>query len=182
MTKILSILFILSGLLWTCGVLANGGDQRVVDGKYLINLSRAPFTPHTGDKVSFLASFVDLEKDRLIKEDLIVTVRIARLGGTGTEKRTFIFEKEKIPVKGGILELPYTFAENGLHEIFFDFTFTSNPQNFYEAPDFLLDVQKPLNRYSINQVLTAVLSGFVVGLFAGWFIKRAVSNAVWVIF
>ncbi|TSC74436.1 MAG: hypothetical protein G01um101433_1064 [Parcubacteria group bacterium Gr01-1014_33] len=149
---------------------ANGGDQRVVDGKYLINLSRAPFTPHTGDKVAFLASFVDMEKNKLVSEDLIVSVRIAKLGGVGRDMRTFLFEKEEIAVKGGILELPYTFTENGLHEIFFDFAFASNPQKVYEAPDFLIDVQKPLNGYRVHQILIGIFGGLVIGFIGGWFV------------
>lgn len=178
MSKILSILFILSVLVYGYSVLANGGDQRVVDGKYLINLSRAPFTPRVGDKVAILASFVDIEKNKLVSEDIIVAIRIAKLGGVGTDKRTFLFEKEKISVKGGVLELPYTFTQSGLHEIFFDFAFASNPEKIHEAPDFLLDVQRPLNGYDLNQVLMAVFGSFVVGLIAGWFIKRIVSGKV----
>lgn len=174
MVKILSILFILSGLLWNYSALANGGDQRVVDGKYLINLSRAPFTPRVGVKTSFLASFVDIEKNKLVSEDLIVTIRIAKLGGIGTEKRTFTFVKEQMSVKWGILELSYTFTESGLHEIFFDFAFASNPEKVYEAPDFLLDVQKSVSGYNTSQVLIAVLGGFIIGLLAGWFSKRIV--------
>ena len=178
MIKILAILFILFGLLLGYSVLANGGDQRVVDGKYLINLSRAPFTPRIGDKVALLASFVDIEKNKLISEDLIVSIRIAKLGGIGTDKRTFLFEKEKIPVRGGVLELSYTFMESGLHEIFFDFAFASNPSKVYEAPDFLLDVQKSPNGYNTNQILIAVVGGFVAGLIGGWFVKRIVNGRV----
>ena len=178
MIKILAILFILFGLLLGYSVLANGGDQRVVDGKYLINLSRAPFTPRIGDKVALLASFVDIEKNKLISEDLIVSIRIAKLGGIGTDKRTFLFEKEKIPVRGGVLELSYTFMESGLHEIFFDFAFASNPSKVYEAPDFLLDVQKSPNGYNTNRILIAVVGGFVAGLIGGWFVKRIVNGRV----
>ncbi|MBI2591203.1 MAG: hypothetical protein HYW34_00820 [Candidatus Brennerbacteria bacterium] len=151
--------------------LANGGDQRIVDGKYFINLSRSPFTPRIGDNVSFLASFADIEKNKLISEDLIVAVRIARLGDIGTGKRIFIFEKEKILVTGGILELPYSFAGSELHEIFFDFAFASNPQKIYKAPDFLIDVQGQSNRYNANQILMAIFGGFVVGLFVERLIK-----------
>lgn len=176
MIKILSILFILFGFLWSYSVLANGGDQRVVDGKYLINLSRAPFTPRVGDKVAFLASFVDVEKNKLVGEDLIVTIRIAKFSGIGTEKRTFLFEKEKISVKDGIFELPYVFTKSGLHEIFFDFAFVSSPEKVYEAPDFLLDVQKSVSGYNTNQVLVAVLVSFIIGLLAGRFGKRIVSG------
>ena len=114
----------------------------------------------------------------MVNEDLVVTVRIAKLGGVGTDKRTFLFEKEKIPVKGGILELPYTFTESGLHEIFFNFTLASSPQKIYEAPDFLLDVQKQPDGYGTNQILMAVFSSFVVGLAVGWFVKRIVSSRV----
>lgn len=55
---------------------ANGGDQRVVDRKYFINLSRSPFTPRVGVKVAILPSFFDIEKSKLIAEDLLVRVRI----------------------------------------------------------------------------------------------------------
>jgi len=65
---------------------ANGGDQRIVDNLYFINLSRAPFTPRVGVKTSFLVSFVDIQKDKLIAEDLIINIRISKLGGAGTNK------------------------------------------------------------------------------------------------
>ncbi len=168
---------VFSLLLFTPLVLANGGDQRIVDNKYFINLSRAPFTPRVGIKTSMLASFVDIQKNKLIADDLIVKVQISKFGGSGSTKRTFIFEQNNVPVKGGILELPYTFTESGLHEIFFDFAFASNPQKIYEAPDFLLDVQKPLNGYNTNQILITVFSSFVVGLIAGWFAKRIVLRS-----
>lgn len=157
--------------------LANGGDQRVVDGKYLINLSRAPFTPRVGVKTSMLASFVDIQKDKLIAEDLIVNVRIAKLGGE-QGKREFLFEKNNITVKGGVLELSHTFTDSSLHEVFFNFAFASNPQKIYEAPDFLMDIQKPFNEYDANQVLIAVLGSLVMGLIVGWFAKRMVSRWV----
>lgn len=57
--------------------------------------------------------------------------------------------------------------ESGLHEIFFDFAFASNPQKIYEVPDFLIDVQKPdvisLNLYTkITLVAIGFMAGFVV--------------------
>lgn len=149
---------------------ANGGDQRVVENKYLINFSRAPFTPRIGIKTSFLASFVDIQKNKLISEDLIARVRIARLGGS--DKREFLFEKNDVKVSGGVLDFSYTFVDAGLHEIFFDFVFASNPQKVYEAPDFLLDVQNPVGGYSISKILIAVLGSFATGLLTGWFVKK----------
>ena len=159
--------------------LANGGDQRVVDGRYLINLSRAPFTPRAGEKVSMLISFVDIQKNKLIREDLTARIRIAKLGGIGTERRTFFFEQSGIGVQGGVLEFPYVFAEPGLHEVFIDFTFASNPQEVHEVPDFLLDVQKaeitsPPGRLG----LVGALLGIAIGFLAGWFGRRMVGAAV----
>lgn len=149
-------------------VFANGGDQRVVENKYFINLSRAPFTPRVGVQTSFLASFVDIQKNKLISEDLIVKVRIAKQGGAGG-KREFIFEQDNMVVKGGILELKYTFNNPGLHEIFFDFAFASNPERIYEVPDFLIDVQKQSEN---NRYLWKVVIGSLTGFILGWFLKK----------
>lgn len=151
---------------------ANGGDQRIVEGKYYINLSRAPFTPRAGLKISFLASFADIQKNKLIDEDLIVNIRIARLGGSGADKRTFIFEQDNLNVRGGVLEFPYTFMNSGLHEIFFDFAFASDPQKVYEAPDFLLDVQKLATPKKIDIFsIFFLLIGSLLGFMGGWGIK-----------
>lgn len=165
------LIFVL--LLMPLVMFANGGDQRVVDGRYLINLSRAPFTPRVGVRTSMLASFVDIQNNRLIAEDIIVTIRIAKLGGTGTNKRDFLFRKDGISVKGGILELPYTFAESGLHEIFFNFAFASNSQDVYEAPDFLIDVQSPsLTQIQNRNVIFLIAGGILCGMAIGWFMRR----------
>lgn len=153
-------------------VSANGGDQRLVErGKYYINLSRAPFTPRIGIKTSFVASFFDVGANRLISKDLTVRVRISKLGDA--PKGKFVFEQDNIVVRGGVLEFSYIFNEVALHEIFFDFALTSNPEKIYEAPDFLLDVQKQPGGYSINQILMTVFGGFAMGLVVGWFIKKS---------
>lgn len=152
---------------------ANGGDQRVVEGKYLVNLARAPFTPRVGEGIAMLVSFVDIQKDALISEAIIVKLRIAKLGGIGTEKRTFVFERDDIAVSGGVLEFPYKFGEPGLHEIFFDFAFAANPGRLYEVPDFLIDVQGssiPDRRGQLAFIGTA--AAVLVGFGLGWFMGR----------
>lgn len=175
-----SILFVLFIIVFSVPtfVFANGGDQRVVEGKYLINLSRAPFTPQVGEKTAMLPSFFDLEKNKLIAEDLIVKVRIARLGGAGLEKRTFIFEKDGIVVHGGVLEgLSYIFADTGLHEVFFDFAFASDPQKIYEAPDFLLDIQEQSQSEKSDRTLffSIMLGLTILGFLLGWVTRSKVK-------
>lgn len=154
---------------------ANGGDQRVVESKYLINLARSPFTPRVGEKTAMLISFVDLKTNKLISEDLVAKIRIAKLGGIGSAKREFLLEKIDILVRGGVLEFPYTFGDIGLHEIFLDFVLSSDPQKIYESPDFLMDVQNKesqlnMNRFIIGFMLSSVVGialGFMFGLWLG---------------
>lgn len=149
-------------------VFANGGDQRVVDNTYLINLSRAPFTPRVGVKTSMLASFVDIQKNKLVADDIIVSVRITKLGGSGSDKKMLFFEEKNKTVKGGILELSYTFGDTGLHEIFFDFALASNPQKIYNAPDFLIDVQQAHEAISpIRDILFFIAGGMIGAIVMG---------------
>lgn len=154
-------------------VLANGGDQRLVEDKYLINVSRAPFTPQVGVKTSMLASFLDIQKSKLIAEDIVVNVRIAKLGEVGTDKRQFLYEQNGLEVRGGVLELSYIFQEEGLHEIFFDFAFASDPKKVYEVPDFLIDVQnknKPAG--NTNKLVLIAFVSIAAGFLAGWFTRN----------
>ena len=153
--------------------LANGGDQRVVENKYLINLSRSPFTPRVGVQTAMLPSFFDIEKNKLVAEDLLVKVRIYRFGGSGEEKRVLLFERDNILVRGGVLEgLSYTFAKPGLHEIFFDFAFVSNPQKVYEPPDFLLDIQKQETPEEKNVLILVGIASVLISGIIGWLIGR----------
>lgn len=173
-TTVLLILFVI--LVATDVVFANGGDQRVVENKYLINLSRAPFTPRVGVKTSFLASFVDLQKNKLISEDLIVKIRISKLGDA--PKGKFIFEQDNIAVKRGVLEFPYTFSEAVLHEIFFDFAFASNPEKVYSAPDFLLDIQRPKSPERDGLLFLIAIISALVGGIAGLLIGRKIKTSL----
>lgn len=150
--------------LWPVVAFANGGDERVVAGKYLINLSRSPFTPQVGTKTAMLISFAELAADRLVAEDLLAKIRIGRLGQTGTP-----FEQSGLLVRGGVLEFSYTFPESGLYEIFIDFAFASGPQRVYSAPDFLLDVQPAVLPPRADRSLPAWFGvGAAVGAAAGY--------------
>lgn len=141
-------------------VFANGGDQRVLGHEYLVNLSRSPFTPIVGTKTAMLVSFVDLKTGRLIKDDMLVSIRVTK----GRGSRTFIYEQNNIPIKGGVLEWAYTFADPGIHELFFDFAFAAAPDKRYELPDFLIDVQEPTNEKTDQWTLVMT---FIIGLFLG---------------
>ena len=181
--KFLLVAIVAISLLAINVVSANGGDQRLVaGGKYYVNLSRAPFTPRVGIKTSMLVSFFDVGANQLIKEDLLVKVRIAKFGGGQSAKRTFIFEDDNLLVKGGVLEFAYTFGEPGLHEIFFDFTFAKDQKKIYEVPDFLLDVQSANDRKGpLPLSLFAHFVFFIIGLMLGLFLSRKMNVLKWII-
>lgn len=175
---IVFILF-LSGLAFSAPDLsfANGGDQRIVDGKYMVNLSRAPFTPQVGDMTQMLASFVDLKTNKLVNEEITVKIRISKLGG-GSGKKEFVYEQGNVKATGGILDFSYTFQDTGLHEIFFDFSLASNPEKIYKAPDFLLDIQKPeIERRSNSITPLGIVVGIVLGFIGGWITRKYFKTA-----
>lgn len=172
-------LFLLIFILFPSGaVFANGGDQRVVEGEYLINLSRAPFTPRVEEKTSFLVSFVDIEKNKLIQEDLVANIRIAKLGGIGVAKRTFVFEQENFRVEDGVLEFSYTFENPGLHEIFIDFAFALDSERVYESPDFLLDIQEQAQSEKPDRFLfiSTMMGLTILGFLLGWITRGKVKK------
>jgi hypothetical protein len=164
-----TIFFILALFVLPVFAIANGGDQRVLGQEYLINLSKSPFTPIAGTKTAMTVSFVDLKTRAPIKEDILVRVHITK----GRGSMVSIFEQKDIIVRGGVLDLSYTFAESGLHEVFFDFAYVSAPEVVYEPPDFLMDIQPapPKKQSPIDGILWAGI-GAVLGLTIGFALGR----------
>lgn len=166
--KKIFIIGILLVLAFPLSTFANGGDQRVGDG-YLINLSRSPFTPIAGVKTAMTVSFVDLKTMKLIKDDVLVTVKI----GKGRGSKTLIHEEKNIPTTGGVLEYAYTFKDPGLHEIFFEFSFVNDPEKVYMPTDFLMDIQEPRTEKShAFDYAFFVAMGMVAGVGIGIFLPK----------
>lgn len=168
---------IVTVITWSHASLANGGDQRVVAGKYIINLSRVPFTPVARQENKMIVSFGDIEMDALIAQDLRLDVRIQEFNGS-----TVVFEQKAIPVQDGIFELTYTFTNPGLHEVFFTFTLVEDSAAVYVAPDFLIDVQ-PAPIEVVKDENTAVMAilistgiGFLAGALLTWFMLKKKTN------
>ncbi len=162
------IALVVSGLIIPLFSFANGGDQRVLGNEYMISLARSPFTPVAGTKTSMVVSFSDLTTGALIQEDMLVTVRVAQ----GRGSKDSVHEEKNLAVQGGILEWSYTFADSGIHELFFDFAFVSDPQTIYEPPDFLLDIQKPDTPIKNYKTLFVAIVALLLGGMIGWFIGR----------
>ena len=106
-----------------------------------------------------------------MSDDLIVRIRISKLGDA--PKGKFIYEQDNIAVRGGVLDFSYTFSEAVLHEIFFDFAFVSNPDKVYNAPDFLLDIQKSeIEQTSDNSLIVGSIFGIITAFLGGLLIGR----------
>ncbi len=175
--KNLIILFLIFALIVEIPILvfANGGDQRLVEGKYLINLSRSPFTPRVGIPTSFLASFLDIKTNKIISDQITAKISIAKISEYSQERK-FIFEKDNLKVKDGILEFKYTFPEAGLYEIFFDFLIASEPDKIYKAPDFMIEVHPNFeSKKQESFILIAEAFGILLAFLAGFFAGRKVK-------
>ncbi|MEK7630855.1 MAG: hypothetical protein AAB417_02415 [Patescibacteria group bacterium] len=119
---------------------AHGGEQRVVDGTYIVSMSRAPFTPRMGVPTKLLISISDIASGNVSDKDAIINLRVARLASPGDEPQ-FIFEEKNIKAERSTLGYSYTFREVGFHEIYIDFAFVDSPTKVMSASDYLLDVQ-----------------------------------------
>ena len=141
--------------------LADGGNQKVVEGKYIVNISSSPIAPFQGEKQAMLISFADIS-NRLIKEDIAVDLRLSRkLGQT-------VFEKKGLVAEGGILPFEYIYNEPGLYELFVTFYLPQDPKKAHQPEDFLIEV-KPKNT-TINFYWLAgifIILGFALGFLLG---------------
>ena len=147
---------------------AHGGEQRVVDGAYIVTMSRAPFTPRVGMPTKLLISISDIKSGDVLDREAIMHIRVARLASPGDAPQ-FVFEEKNIKAERSTLGYSYTFTEEGFHEIYIDFAFTDNPSKIMSVGDFLLDVQpsQPLrdNMSAIYAAVTGIIGGFVLGRF-----------------
>lgn len=144
---------------------AHGGDQRVAENKYVVSLSRAPFTPHVGQKAELTFSFLELATWKSLHEPLTATVRIARLGDVRADRQHYIFQQRDIHTSDGGFTLDFAFPEEGLHEIFVEFSRDADPGRVYAPQDFMVDVDPPAPA-AVIQSNTSGIVIVAVGLLA----------------
>lgn len=153
---------------------AHGGEQRVVDGAYIVTMSRAPFTPRVGVPTKLLISISDIKSGNVSDKDAIITLRVAKLASPGDAPQ-FIFEEKNITAERSTLGYTYNFAEAGFYEIYIDFAFADNPTKLMSAEDFLLDVQESHeqgNTIPLFWILVGILAGVAVGTIATKILAR----------
>lgn len=148
---------------------ANGGNIRIAQGKYLVNISSSPVTPVAGEKVAMLISFADIAKNELLAQDIRVWIEI-RLKAT----EEVIFSQQEFLAQGGVLEFTFTYPEAGLQELFVRFEKPDEPGKIYETEDFLVDVQesRTSEKNGVSYGLILVPIAFGLGILAGFLRRR----------
>lgn len=156
-------------LIFSASVFANGGDIRIAEGKYLVNISSSPVTPVAGQKVAMLISFGDVVTNELLVQDLHVWIEI-RLKVT----EEVIFPQQEFRAERGVLEFPFIYLKPGLHELFVRFEKPDEPGKIYESEDFLVDVQESRIREKngVSYGLILVPIAFGLGMLAGFLRRR----------
>lgn len=161
----IALLFLVS-ILTLRGVSANGGNIRLAEGKYLVNISSAPVTPVAGENVAMLISFADIKKNELLNQNIRVWLEI-RLKAT----EEVIFPEQEYRAEGGVLEFNFVYPHAGLHELFVRFEKPDEPGKIYITEDFLVDAQPAPERKTARPgwpvIILAALAGIGIGFFVG---------------
>jgi hypothetical protein len=150
------IAFLSSLLLFGIPLLASahGALQKVVEGKYLVNFTPAPFAPTVGKEQQNMLALSDFQEN-LIEKNSIFNVEIRK-----DEKAVFRVQNQV--AKGGLLPFSYTYEEPGEYELFITFKIPGD-SNLYEPDHFMIEVlPKPISRGSLMAIWLAI--GLAVGL------------------
>lgn len=141
---------------------ANGGNIRIAEGKYLVNISSAPVTPVAGEKVAMLISFGDVATNELLHQNLRVWLEIRT---KATEE--IVFPKQEFTAEGGVLEFSFTYPKPSLHELFVRFEKPDEPRKIYESEDFLVDVQEPRGKSETPRTFLVGMASLIAGFLLG---------------
>ncbi len=145
----------------------------MVDGKYIVNVSRSPFTPRAGAPTNFLISIADVSSGSVLTRDPVMHIRIARLENPGAEPQ-FISEERDLKAERSILGYSYTFADSGFYELYIDFAFADDLTTVLQAPDFLFDVQP--SEMTEVEMGTAYALWVLGGAVAGFALTRLLTK------
>jgi hypothetical protein len=148
---------------------SNGGNIRLAEGKYLVNISSSPVTPVAGEKTAMLISFADIATNKPLSQPLRASIEIRK-----KVNQEVVFPSTEYPVEGGILEFSFTYPEPQLYELFVRFEKSDEPGKIYEPEDFLVDVQAPQtsggNRSAPMGMFVPL--AFLLGIALGALMKR----------
>lgn len=158
--------FIISSLIiffLSAGVaFANAGFQRVVDGKYVVQLSISPLAPFEDEKAQMVFSFSDIQGKSLTQS---FTAKFKFLA-LGDEK--VLFETDEDTIEKGLFPLEYTFADPGFYRAEASFYFPDVKDKIYTA-EFPLEVKEVRTQKVFGSKGWLVLIG---GIFVGWILSR----------
>jgi|GEM_PF-4533442 len=138
---------------------ANGGMQKVAEGKYIVNVSAAPIAPYVGETQKLLIGFADIS-GTLIEKDFSVDLALHFKGKT-------ILDQKNLLAKNGILPFDYTYRQPGIYELFVRFRLPDEPNHTYTPEDFLIDVKEKYGGARASPLLGFVIGGAMCLLMCG---------------
>ncbi|MCA9370718.1 MAG: hypothetical protein KC680_02030 [Candidatus Peregrinibacteria bacterium] len=139
-------------LLSTSVASAHGGNQRIVDEKYIVHLTSAPMFPFTGETTQNTITISDLEENFL---SVPLSAEIVLKKNDVTR-----WESGPLTAADGFIEFAITYPEAGLYELFVQFTFEGDTVT-YEPDDFYVQARSPAGTSNNAYIL---LAGILVGI------------------
>ncbi len=149
------IAFLSSLLLFGIPLLASahGALQKVVEGKYLVNFTPAPYSPMVGKAQQNMIAISDFQEN-LIEKNIIFNVEIR-------QDEEIVFTLQNQVATGGLLPFSYTYEEAGDYELFATFKIPGD-SHLYESEDFMITVV-PQASSGGSLIVTWLVVGFVMG-------------------
>lgn len=173
--RLLSSLAFITGLLFLqiLPVAAHGTMQKIVEGKYLVNLSSAPIAPYVGQEQQNIIAISDVATDSLITKSSVFDIELHK-----DDKPVYV--GRNLVGTGGLLSFHYTYPSAGTYELFIKFHFPSdshiyepedywvqvNPKQQQAAPQSVMQAPPPLPVSTMAiSIVVACLAGIVLGRF-----------------
>ncbi len=140
---------------------AHGAMQKIVDGKYLLNLTSIPIAPYAGQEQQNIVAVSDLQEN-LIKENAVFGIELK-------QNDTVVYSAKNLVATGGLLPFLYTYAKPGNYELFFAFQMPGDP-TLYQPQDYWIQVVEKPQAVSGSSAIPTVLAG-VLGLVSGFLFR-----------
>ncbi len=146
---------------------AHGAMQKIVEGRYLMNLTSVPIAPVVGQKQSNLFALSDAATNTFITADSVFFITVKKNGKT-------LYTSPLMTATGGLLAFDYAYPEPGTYELQAMFRFPDDDHQ-YMPDDYWVQVNEtPAPAASpVDTAIIALLIGIVLGACGAFFLWRA---------
>lgn len=145
---------------------AHGAMQKIVEGRYLMNLTSVPIAPVVGQKQSNIFALSDAATNNFITENSVFFITVKKNGKT-------FYTSPLLTATGGLLAFDYAYPEPGTYELQAMFRFPGDEYQ-YMPDDYWVQVNEVpiISVSSTGNIMISVLCGFVLGIAGMHAIRR----------